>query len=256
MTTRTIRMFPDAEAISQAAATEIVRCATEAIAARGRFTLALSGGSTPEHLYQLLAGPPFRSNIDWKRVEVFWGDERCVPPEHRDSNYRMAREAMLQRLPIPPAQVHRIEAERQDRASAARDYQAVIARVFGIDPAGEPATLDLVLLGMGPCGHTASLFPGTAALGETKAWVTVNFVPKFATDRITLTYPILNRAREVLFLVAGTDKADTLAAVLEGPPDPIQLPSQKIQPANGPVFWFVDRLAAARLTRAGEGAAS
>ncbi len=251
-----LRLFADAETISQAAAGEFVRCATEALAARGRFTVALSGGSTPQHLYQLLAAPPFRTGVDWKRVEVFWGDERCVPPDHRDSNYRMAREAMLDRLPIPLNQIHRIEAERPDRAAAARDYQAGLARVFGIDPTGEPPGLDLVLLGMGPDGHTASLFPGTTALNETQKWVVANYVPRFATDRITLTVPILNRARQVLFLVAGTDKAERLAEVLEGPHDPTRLPSQLIQPSVGKLLWFVDRAAAARLTRTGEGGTS
>ncbi len=156
-----LRIFTDTQAIHQAAAEEVVRCATEALTARGRFAIALSGGSTPQGLYQLLASPPYRNQVDWKRVEVFWGDERCVPPDHRDSNYRMAREAMLDRLPIPSDHVHRIEAERPDHNAAARDYQATIARVFGVDPAGEPPMLDLVLLGMGPDGHTASLFPGT-----------------------------------------------------------------------------------------------
>jgi 6-phosphogluconolactonase len=256
MSQRILRLFPDAESISQAAAGEFIRCATEALSARGRFTVALSGGSTPQHLYQLLAGPPYRTQVDWKRMDIFWGDERCVPPDHRDSNYRMAREAMLDRLPIPTGQVHRIEAERTDRASAARDYQATLAKVCGVDPAGQPPGLDLVLLGMGPDGHTASLFPGTAALKETQKWAVVNYVPKFATDRITLTVPVLNRARQVLFLVAGTDKAEPLAEVLEGPPDPTRLPSQLIQPSAGKVVWFVDRLAAARLTSTVEGSTS
>jgi 6-phosphogluconolactonase len=243
-----LRTFTDADAVSQAAAAEFIRNASEALAARGRFAVALSGGSTPQHLYQLLAAPPYRTQVDWKRVEVFWGDERCVPPDHRDSNYRMAREAMLDRLPIPVGQIHRIEAARPDRAAAARDYQAVIARALGVDPAGPPPALDLVLLGMGPDGHTASLFPGTTALAETQKWVTVNFVPRFAADRITLTAPMLNQAREVLFLVEGTDKAERLVEVLEGPRDPQRLPSQLIQPVSGSVLWFLDRAAAARLT--------
>jgi len=244
MTTRIIRTFTDAEGVSQAAAVEFVRCAAEAVAARGRFSVALSGGSTPQRLYQLLALPPHRAEVDWTKVEVFWGDERCVAPDHKDSNYRMAREAMLDKLPIPAGQVHRMEAERADRASAARDYQSILARVL---PGSAPPALDLVLLGMGPDGHTASLFPGTRALEEKSAWVVVNYVPKFATDRITLTVPILNRARQVLFLVAGTDKAERLAEVLEGPHEPTRLPSQLIRP-EGRLVWFLDRAAAARLT--------
>jgi len=199
-------------------------------------------------MFEMLAEAPYRDQVEWAKVHVFWGDERSVPPDHPDSNYRMAKDAMLSRLPIPAAQVHRIEAERADRDAAARDYQAVIARTFAVDPNGEPPAFDLVLLGMGPDGHTASLFPHTTALAETKRWTVVNFVPKFNTDRVTLTLPVLNRAREVLFLVAGADKARPLAEVLEGPPDPARLPSQLIRPAPGELLWFVDRLAAAQLT--------
>jgi 6-phosphogluconolactonase len=246
MTAPNIRTFADAEAVSQAAAHEFVRCAREAVAARGRFVVAFSGGSTPKRLYQLLAEPPHRDQIDWNRIEVFWGDERSVPPDHKDSNYNMAREALLSRVPIPPGQVHRIEAERQDRDAAAREYQAAIAAVFGVSPADPPPSLDLILLGMGPDGHTASLFPGTTALTETTRWVVVNWVEKFHTDRVTLTAPILNAAREVLFLVAGADKAEPLAGVLEGPPNVQLLPSQLIHPA-GQLVWFLDRAAAANL---------
>jgi 6-phosphogluconolactonase len=246
MSARTIRIFADVQALSEAAAHEWVRSAHEAVAARGRFTVALSGGSTPKRLYQLLAAEPFRSQLDWGRVEIFWGDERCVPPDHADSNYRMAREALLTHLPIPAEHVHRIEAERSDRDAAARDYEATLARVFGIAVSTEPPAFDLVLLGMGPDGHTASLFPHTAALEETKRWVVANPVPQLHTERLTLTRPILNRAREVLFLVAGADKAERVVEVLTGPADPLRLPSQSIQP-EGQLLWFLDRAAAARL---------
>ena len=246
MPARIIRIFPDVEALSKAAAFEFVRWAGEAVAARGRFTVALSGGSTPKRLYELLAAAPSRSQIDWGRVEFFWGDERCVPPDHKDSNYRMAREAMLAHLPIPHEHIHRMEAERSDREAAARDYEAVIARVFGVSSGGEPPALDLLLMGMGPDGHTASLFPHTQALDETRRWVVPNHVPQLNTDRMTLTRPILNRGREVLFLVAGADKAERLAEVLAGPADPKRLPSQSIQP-EGQLVWFVDSAAAARL---------
>lgn len=246
MSTRTIRIFADVESLSEAAAHEFVRCACEAIAARGRVTVALSGGSTPRRLYQLLAKEPFRDLVDWRRVELFWGDERCVLPDHPDSNYRMAREAMLDRLPILAEHIHRIEAERADRDAAARDYEAVIARVFGIAAGAEPPTFDLILLGLGPDGHTASLFPHTQALEETKRWVVANPVPQLNTNRLTLTRPILNRAREVQFLVAGGDKAERLAEVLAGPADSKRLPSQSIQP-DGQLVWLVDRAAATRL---------
>jgi 6-phosphogluconolactonase len=247
-----VKTYPDAEAVSHAAAEELIRCAGEAVAARGRFLVTLSGGSTPQRLYQLLAEPPYRDQVEWGKFEVFWGDERCVPPNHQDSNYRMAREALLERVPVPATQAHRMEAERPDRDAAARDYQAVIARVCGVSAGGPPPALDLVLLGMGPDGHTASLFPGTAALDETVRWCVTNHVPKFAADRLTLTVPLLNRARQVLFVVAGTDKAVPLAEVLEGPPDPHRLPAQLIKP-DGRLVWFVDRLAAAKLTRSAPG---
>jgi 6-phosphogluconolactonase len=237
-----MRTFPDVDSLSEAAANEFIHCAGEAIKARGRFTVALSGGSTPKRLYQLLAGHPFRSQVDWGRVEIFWGDERCVPPDDVQSNYRMAREAMLAKVPIPAEHIHRIEAERSDLDVAARDYQAVLARIL---PSELPA-LDLVLLGMGPDGHTASLFPHTDALRETARWVVPNHVPQLHTNRLTLTLPILNRAREVLFLVAGSDKAERLAEVLASPADPTRLPSQSIQPA-GQLVWYVDRAAADRL---------
>jgi 6-phosphogluconolactonase len=246
MSTRTIRTFADVESLGEAAAHEFVRCAREAIADRGRFTVTLSGGSTPRRSYQLLAAEPLRAQVDWEHVEFFWGDERCVPPDHADSNYRMAREAMLGHLPIPAEHVHRLEAERADRDAAARDYEATLARVFGATPGGEPPSFDLIMLGMGPDGHTASLFPHTKALDETARWVVANFVPKFNTDRLTLTRPILNRAREVLFLVAGADKAERLVEVLTGPADPKRLPAQSIQP-DGHLVWFVERAAAERL---------
>jgi 6-phosphogluconolactonase len=233
--------------LSEAAGQEFVRCAREAVGARGRFAVALSGGSTPRRLYQLLAGEPYRRQVEWARVQVFWGDERSVPPDDTESNYRMAREAMLGPLALLPGHVHRMEAERADRDAAAREYQDEIARTFGVDPTGEPPAFDLILLGMGPDGHTASLFPHTAALGETRRWVVVNPVPQHQTERMTLTYPVLNRARAVLFLVAGPDKAEPLAEVLQGPPDPQRLPSQRVRPADGQLLFFVDRAAAAHL---------
>ncbi len=243
-----VRIFPDAEAVGRAAAEEFVRRAAEAVAARGRFAVALSGGSTPKRMYERLAEPPLQSQVDWSRVDVFWVDERCVPPDNNDSNYRMAQKAMLSRLPIPPGRIQRLEAERPDLDAAARDYQAVVARAFGVPADRAPPAFDLLLLGLGTDGHTASLFPETAALDETSRWVVVNFVPKFAADRLTLTYPILNSARETLFLVEGADKAERLAEVLEGPAEPKRLPAQGIRPKTGLLVWYVDRAAAARLT--------
>lgn len=246
MSTRTLRTFHDLEGMSKAAAWELVHCADEAVTVRGRFTVSLSGGSTPKRLYQLLTSEPFRGQVDWGRVEVFWGDERCVPPDHPESNYRMAHEAMLKHLPIPPEHIHRMEAERSDLDAAARDYEAALARVFGTSSGGEPPAFDLMLLGMGSNAHTASLFPHTQALEETSRWVVPNHVPELHTDRMTMTRPILNRSRVVLFLVAGADRAGPLAEVIVGPSDPKRLPAQFIQP-DGQLLWYLDRAAAARL---------
>jgi len=171
-----------------------------------------------------------------------------VPPTHQDSNYRMAKEALLDHVPIPAERVHRIPAERPDVAAAAADYEAELARVLGGTPGGPPPALDLILLGMGPDGHTASLFPGTAALAEQRRWVVANWVPKFNANRITLTYAVLNRGAHVLFLATGADKADVLREVLEGPDDRQRLPSQGIRPEAGGPAWLIDRAAAARLT--------
>jgi 6-phosphogluconolactonase len=249
MSTATIRKVEDAEQVSRTAAEEFVRLAREAIGARGRFTVALSGGSTPRRLFEILAEAPFRDQVDWSKVEFFWGDERSVPPDHKDSNYRMANEALLKKITVPAGHIHRLQADREDRDAAACDYQAEIAKTFGVSPEGDPPVFDLVLLGMGPDGHTASLFPSTTALKETQRWVVPNYVPKFSTFRLTLTPRILNRAAQILFLVAGADKAGPLHEVLEGPPDTERLPSQLIRPTTGRLVWLVDKTAAAQLTR-------
>ena len=181
--------------------------------------VALSGGSTPRRLYELLAREPFRRQIPWASVEFFWGDERTVPPDHPDSNFRMANEVLLAPLGISPARIHRIEAERPDRDAAARAYETELARVLG-----EPPRLDLVLLGLGADGHTASIFPQTPAVRERVRWVVAHHVPALGADRITLTAPIINQAACVVFLVAGAEKATTAARVLHGPPEPDLLP--------------------------------
>jgi 6-phosphogluconolactonase len=250
MSGRTIQVVEDAAAVARAGAERFTALARKAVEASGRFTVALSGGSTPKALFQLLARES-RSAVPWDRIELFWGDERCVPPDHADSNYRMTRESLLDAVPITPARTHRIEAERDDHAAVATAYEAEIARVLGGTPGGTPPVFDLVFLGMGPDGHTASLFPGTTALGERRRWVVANHVPKFKADRITLTYPILNRAAHVVFLAAGGDKASVLREVLEGPPALERLPSQGIRPDAGDLVWIVDRAAAAQLTTSG-----
>jgi 6-phosphogluconolactonase len=246
MSNRVIRTFETPEHIAQAAAAEFVASSHDAVAARGRFTVALAGGSTPRRLYELLAEAPLRKQVNWAKVEIFWGDERPVPPDHADSNFGMARRALLDKLALPAKQIHRMPADRPDLDAAALDYEDEIAAVLGRPPDGHAPALDLVLLGMGPDGHTASLFPYSAALTETSRWVAANPVPKLKATRLTLTTPILNRAAQIIFLVGGADKAGVLAEVLQGPPDAQRLPAQLIAPVPpGQVSWLVD-LAAAR----------
>ena len=237
----------DQAALARKAAELFAETAVRAMARTGRFTVALSGGTTPKLLYSLLATEPHRSRLPWHQTHVFWGDERCVPPDHPDSNFGMARATLLDRVPILPEQLYRMQAEREDLDVATREYEAEIARTFEVPPTGEPPALDLILLGLGPDGHTASLFPHTKAVRETKRWVVRNYVPKLGANRLTLTAPILSRGATVLFLVAGTNKAPVLKEVLEGPSDPDRLPSQLIRPASGRLIWLVDRAAAALL---------
>ncbi len=246
-----LRLFHDAEELCRAAADEFIQNANAAIEQRGRFTVVLSGGSTPRRLFEHLSGSPLRDLLDWSAVEVVWGDERAVPPSHSDSNFRMANETLLCRLKVPEARIHRLQAEREALAGAASDYQVEIARVCNVDPGAEPPSFDLVLLGLGSDGHTASLFPETEALSESRDWVVPNYVPKLSAHRLTLTPRILNRASHILVLVAGPDKAVALADVLEGTYEPKRLPAQLIRPEVGKLSWFVDEPAAARLEKRG-----
>jgi len=230
------------DAVTVATADALVAAAAEAIAARGRFLLVLSGGSTPKALYELLATPAYAPRIDWSRTHVFWGDERCVPPDDRSSNYRMAREALLDRVPISPEAIHRLRGEDQPAAAAAA-YEETLRGVFG---AGPPR-FDVVLLGMGDNGHTASLFPHLKAVRETSRWVMAEYVGEVSMWRLTLTPPALNAAAHVLFVVVGADKAAMLKRVLEGPQDIDLLPAQVIAPTDGALTWMVDSAATAKL---------
>ena len=241
-----IRRFADAQSLAEAAADLFVRAAGDAIAARGRFYVALSGGSTPRTLYQLLAAEPRHDQVNWSRVFVFWGDERCVPPTDPESNYHMAREALLFHVPVPATQVFRMRGESADPAAAAALYEIDLRRAFALAPHELPR-FDLILLGMGPDGHTASLFPHTDALHVTDRLAVANRVEKLNATRMTLTTPVINNARLVVFLIAGADKAEPLAAVLEGPRRPEDLPSQLVAPTDGQVIWMVDNAAAAKL---------
>lgn len=242
-----MRRHRDADEVARAAAEEMVTVAHESIEARGRFLLALSGGSTPRRLYELLAGSPYRERISWADAEFFWSDERAVDPGHPASSFRMAREALLEKLGVPDERVHRMRAERADLAAAALDYQRELARMFRVPEDGPPPRFDLILLGMGADGHTASLFPRTPGLRERLRWVVPNRAPVDPRDRLTFTFTLINRARCVLFLVAGSDKAASLAEVLEGARDLDRLPSQSVDPAEGRLLWLVDEAAASRL---------
>jgi len=235
--------------IARRAAADVVRSAGDAVAARGAFTIALSGGSTPKVLYALLAEhPSLRNTLPWDKMKVFFGDERHVGPGHADSNFQMATDAMLSKVPLRPDQVHRIKGEYPDTAQAAAEYEEVIRREFGLQ-AGAFPRFDLILLGMGSEGHTLSLFPGTKALNETQRIVTSNWVGKLCADRVTLTAPAANNAANVIFMITGADKACALKSVLEGPHEPGQLPAQMIQPANGNVSWLVDEAAGSMLSK-------
>src|SRR3954465_1323547 len=238
-----VRVFDDAEEVARAAVELFARAASEAVAERGTFSVALSGGTTPRRVYELLAGDVYRESVPWSKVHVFFGDERAVPPDHSESNYRMASEALLSLVHVPSENVHRIEG-LGDAAANASDYESVMRGFFGD---AEWPRFDLIFLGMGDDGHTASLFPETSALGATRAWVASNWVEKLGAWRITLTAPAINAARRVVFLVTGASKAERLGEVLNGPHDPTRLPSQIIRPRDGSLSWYVDRAAAAKL---------
>jgi 6-phosphogluconolactonase len=233
-------------ALADEAARRFVAAARGAISAHGRFIVALSGGSTPKVLLRLLANTPYRGEIDWARVHVCWGDERCVAPDDEQSNYRMAREALLDQVPIPADQIHRMPAENPDHDAAAASYADTLRRVFAVLPGAWPR-FDLLHLGLGTEGHTASLFPGSPALAERERLVAAPFVEKLHTHRITLTPPVINAAREVQFLVAGGEKAAIVRDILHAPYNPDELPAQIVAPAEGRVVWLLDRAAAAQL---------
>ena len=239
-----VRVFDQAADVAAAAANGLVSVAKAAIADSGRFTVALSGGSTPTSAYQLLAGEKYRSEFDWSKTHIFFGDERSVPPDDPESNYRMVNEALLSRVPVPEENIHRIKGVG-DVVANARLYEDEMRTYF--NEALWPR-LDLVLLGMGEDGHTASLFPGTLALNEQSAWVTANWVEKLGAHRVTLTAPAINYAAHIVFLVTGQNKAERLREVLEGEYDPVRLPAQLIKPVDGSLEWFIDKAASARLS--------
>ena len=238
-----IRIWNTPADLFQAAAAEFGALAWDAAQSQGRFSVALSGGSTPKSLYELLASGSI-PNIPWDKIFFFFGDERFVPPDHPDSNYRMAREAGLF-AKVPDDHVFRVPTEEKDADTAALDYEQTLRKFFSVKP-GEFPRFDLVLLGLGPDGHTASLFPGTAALNEKNRLVVANWIEKFQTYRITLTLPVLNHAACVMFLVSGQDKAKIVPEVLEN--ENANLPSQKVHPADGRLLWLLDGAAGSGLS--------
>jgi 6-phosphogluconolactonase len=247
-----LRQVESVDALHAAGAETFASEAAQAVQARGSFNVALAGGSTPKGVYSLLATDArLRSQVAWNRVRFFWGDERHVPPDHAESNFRMAREAMLEPLGIDASRIWRMKGEYPIASKAADEYETALRAAFSL-PAGQFPRFDLVLLGMGPDGHTASLFPGTDAVREQHRLAVANHVPRLATDRITLTAPVLNNAAAVVFLIHGGDKAQRLREVLEGPFDPERLPAQLVRPPAGRLVWLVDRSAAALLTSAKE----
>jgi 6-phosphogluconolactonase len=242
-----IRIFDDLEALSRGAAELLVNIARQAVAARGRFSAALSGGATPQRTYELLATAPYREQVDWARAHIFWGDERCVAEDDPRSNARLVREALLRQVPVPAGQVHPMDC-RPSPGEGARRYEALLREFFALSAPGSPC-FDLILLGLGENGHTASLFPGTPALIESERWVAEVYVAQQELHRLTLTAALINGAAAVVFLVAGAAKAAVVQEVIQGPRDPGRLPAQLINPQPGALHWLLDRAAAGALSR-------
>ena len=243
-----VRILSNIDAIARRAAQEFVQSATKAVSEKGSFMVALSGGSTPKILYSLLANDAaLRAQLPWDKMYLYFGDERSVGPDDPDSNFRMASETMLSKVPVKPEQVFRVKGEYKDTEKAAQEYEQALRTSFKIAE-GQFPRFDLVLLGMGNEGHTASLFPGTKALHETKRLVVCNWVGKLYTNRITLTAPAINNAARVIFMITGADKTLALKGVLEGPYEPEQLPAQMIQPSKGGLLWLVDTIAGGMLS--------
>ncbi len=237
-----IRIYADYELLSQAAASLFIDLADQAVAAHGRFCVALSGGSTPRRMYELLATMPFRNQIKWDSVHIFWGDERCVPADDPRSNALMARQALLDHVPVPADQIHPIQGDLPP-AQAAVQYEAELRAFFG----SQPGKLDLVLLGLGENAHTASLFPHSPVLNEKERWASEVYVPEQDMYRVTLTAAFIDLADQVAFIVSGADKAHALQMVLEGPNEPEEFPAQLICPSTAHPLWLVDRAASHKL---------
>jgi 6-phosphogluconolactonase len=242
---RKILVFETAEDVARAVAEFFVKAARDAISNRGRFSVALSGGQTPKRVYQLLASPHLNTQVDWTKLHLFFGDERAVPPDHPDSNYQMVRDALLSHVPLPTENVHRIRGELTAH-DAALEYEKELRDFF---QSKEWPAFDLVFLGLGEDGHTASLFPNTEALQDKHSWVAANWVESLKTWRLTLTVPAINHAHDIAFLVTGAGKAERVAEVVNGIQDTRRLPAQLITPLAGNLLWFLDKQASALLKK-------
>lgn len=244
-----IRVYQNSKFLAEAAARIVIDTAAMAISTKGIFSMALAGGSTPRDTYRLLASEAYLPRLDWKKTTVFWSDERCVPPDHPRSNYRMAQESLLDHVPIPNDQIMRLQGELSPQA-AATAYEYILRKYFmgQNNRKNQENALDLVLLGLGTDGHTASLFPSTRALDETKQWVVANEVPGQPEIRLTFTYPFINQAHNIVFLVSGSSKASVLKKVVEGAQiEKSHYPARGIQPIDGKLIWLVDADAASSL---------
>lgn len=246
MSEREIKVFSSVAELNEFAAAKFADLSREAIRQRGAFTVALSGGSTPKKLNALLSSDAFRSKIEWRKIQFFFGDERNVPSDSEESNFRMASETLFSKLEIPAENIHRFPTETGDAKTAAEKMQREIQNFFNLAD-GEFPRFDLIFLGMGADAHTASLFPATAALKEDKRIAVENYVPQFDTFRLTLTFPVINNARNVIFLVAGADKAEAVREVLKGKDNAEKFPAQKVQPENGKLLFLADKKAAANI---------
>jgi 6-phosphogluconolactonase len=228
----------DVGELARKAAEQFVALAGAAVARAARFAVALSGGSTPRALYELLGSTEYRERIDWRHVHLFWGDERCVPPDHSESNFRMVRKIWISQIQIPAENIHRMEGEKEPRAAAAA-YEQELQQFFAPAP-GQMPRFDLILLGVGADGHTASLFPGNAALDEQERFVVADYVEKLKAHRVTLTLPVINAAAQVTLLVSGASKAAVVRRILRGS-ETAKLPAAKVRPANGSLAWLITK---------------
>ena len=242
-----IRTVEDPKELAQVAAAEFKRLANDAVMSKGGFNVALSGGSTPKAMFDLLSTDPYRATVPWFETHFFWGDERHVSPDDDDSNYRMTKEHLLSKIPILLENIHRVESENSNAQAVADKYEQHLRQYFNLSETEIPR-FDLVFLGMGGDGHTASLFPGTDAVHEVDRLVAAPWVEKFDSHRITLTPKVINNAERIIFLVKGEDKADALVQVLEGEKNEDLYPSQIINPTHGSVEWIVDRAASSKLS--------